>query len=79
MKRGKEKLIGRIMDIPGAIAGGGAGKVGKDGINATWIPMSFLAPSLWFEGEELNFLNFKCKTFVRIRKCVCVTPGAVLT
>lgn len=26
MKRGKEKLIGRIMDIPGAIAGGGAGK-----------------------------------------------------
>ena len=51
MKRGKDKLIGRIMDIPGAIAGGGAGKVGKDGINATWIPMSFLAPSLWFEGE----------------------------
>lgn len=42
MKRGRGgKLIGRIMDIPGAIAGGGAGKVGKDGISSTWTPMSF--------------------------------------
>lgn len=39
------------MDILGAIASGGAGKVGKDGINPTWFPMSFLVPWLWFEGE----------------------------
>ena len=51
MKRGREKLIGRIMDIPGAIAGGGAGKVGKDGISSTWTPMSLLVPLLWFGGE----------------------------
>lgn len=52
MKRGGGgELIGRIMDIPGAIAGGGAGKVGKDGISSTWTPISFLAPLLWFQGE----------------------------
>lgn len=39
------------MDILGAITSRGAGKVGKDGINSTWIPMSFLVPLLWFEGE----------------------------
>lgn len=51
MKRGREKLIGRIMDIPGAVAGGGAGKVGKDGISSTWTPMSLLVPLLWLGGE----------------------------